>query len=106
MRVGRIDPTGTKIGKAPEPMTDPLLLLRVLVLLGVANGVPVLARKLCKNRFAALLDGGVHFADGRPLFGSSKTIRGVAASIVLTSVTAAILGFDWSLGASLAGLSM
>ena len=34
-------------------MTDPLLLFRVLVLLGVANGVPVLARKLCKNRFAA-----------------------------------------------------
>ena len=87
-------------------MTDPLLFLRVLVLLGVANGAPVLIRKLLKSCFAAPLDGGLQFVDGRPLFGASKTIRGVVASIVFTSLTAAVLGFDLSLGASLAALSM
>jgi CDP-diglyceride synthetase len=87
-------------------MADPLLLLRVLVLLGIANGVPVLARKLFKNCLAAPLDNGVKFLDGRPLFGASKTIRGVVASIALTSLIGLALGFDLSLGASLAGLSM
>jgi CDP-2,3-bis-(O-geranylgeranyl)-sn-glycerol synthase len=87
-------------------MTDPLLLFQVLVLLGVANGVPVLARKLCKDWLAVPLDGGVKFLDGQPLFGASKTIRGIAASIVLTALIGVSLGFDVSLGASLAGLSM
>src|SRR4026209_3023585 len=87
-------------------MTDPLLVLQVLVLLGVANGVPVVATKLCKKLLAAPLDGGLQFFDGRPLFGASKSLRGIVASIAITSLVAAILGFDWSLGAALAGLSM
>jgi CDP-2,3-bis-(O-geranylgeranyl)-sn-glycerol synthase len=87
-------------------MADPLLLLRMLLLLGVANGVPVLATKLCKNSLAAPLDGGLKFLDGRALFGASKTLRGVVASIVLTSLVGVILGFEWSLVALLAGLSM
>jgi hypothetical protein len=87
-------------------MTDPLLLLQMLVLLGIANGAPVLLRKLFKNWLAAPLDGDVKFLDGHPLFGASKTIRGVVASIALTALIGAVLGFDLSFGASLAGLSM
>jgi CDP-2,3-bis-(O-geranylgeranyl)-sn-glycerol synthase len=87
-------------------MTDPLLVLQVLVLLGVANGVPVVATKLCKKLLTAPLDGGLQFFDGRPLFGVSKSLRGIVASIAITSLVGAILGFDWSLGAALAGLSM
>ena len=91
--------------RCDQPMTDGLLLLQLLVLLGIANGAPVLLRKLFKNWLAAPLDGGVKFFDG-PFFGPSKTIRGVVASIVLTSFSAAMLGWDWSLGAWLAVLSM
>jgi hypothetical protein len=87
-------------------MTDPLLVFRVLVLLGVANGVPVLATRLCKKRFATPLDGGLQFFDGEPIFGPSKTIRGIVASIVVTALIALFLGFDVSLGAALAALSM
>src|SRR5262245_54655441 len=87
-------------------MTDPLLLFRVLVLLGVANGVPVLVTRLCKHRFAMPLDGGLQFPDGEPIFGPSKPVRGVVASIVVTALIGLVLGFDVTIGAMLAGLSM
>src|SRR5262245_2563601 len=87
-------------------MTDPLLLLRLLVLLGVANGAPVLASRVFKEWLARPVDGGLQFVDGKPIFGVSKTLRGLVASIILTSFVAPLLGFDLSLGASLALLSM
>ena len=87
-------------------MTDPLLLLRLLLLLGVANGTPVLVRKVLKDRFAAPIDGGFEFFDGRPILGTSKTVRGIVASILMTSIIGILLGFDFWLGASLASLSM
>ena len=87
-------------------MTDPLLLFRVLVLLGVANGVPLLATRLFKNKFASPLDRGLQFFDGEPIFGPSKTTRGVVASIGVTALVALVLGFDVAIGAMLAGLSM
>jgi hypothetical protein len=87
-------------------MTDPLLLLRLLLLLGVANGMPVLARKVLKDGLAAPLDGGLKFFDGRALFGPSKTIRGIVVSIAFTSVVGLFLGFDLWVGAALAALSM
>ena len=87
-------------------MTDPLLILRLLLLLGVANGTPVLVRKVLKDRFAAPLDGGLQFFDGRPILGTSKTIRGIVASILMTSIIGILLGFDFWLGASLASFSM
>ena len=54
-----------------------LLIIQVLLLLGVANGTPIFARKLFGELFDAPLDGGIKFRDGRPLFGSSKTVRGI-----------------------------
>jgi CDP-2,3-bis-(O-geranylgeranyl)-sn-glycerol synthase len=78
----------------------------LLLLLGIANGMPVLARKMCKDRLATPVDGGIAFVDGRPLFGRSKTIRGVVVSIAFTSVIGLLLGFDLSIGAALASLSM
>jgi CDP-2,3-bis-(O-geranylgeranyl)-sn-glycerol synthase len=76
-----------------------MLIGRLVVLLAMANGAPVLAKKLMGNRFAAPLDGGIRFMDGRPLFGSSKTIRGIVLSVVTTSLAAPLAGLDWKLGA-------
>ena len=87
-------------------MGSTLLLLKVLVLLGVANGAPIIATKLFKHRLAMPLDGGLRLRDGRPLFGESKTIRGIVVSIVCTAVAAALFGFDLILGAELAAASM
>jgi CDP-archaeol synthase len=88
-------------------MQDHVLLLgQVLVLLGVANGAPVFATWLFGKRFGAPLDGGLKFPDGRPLFGPSKTVRGLVLSIACTTLAAALLGFEWIAGAGLAAASM
>lgn len=87
-------------------MLDPIPILRVLLLLGVANGVPVLATKFLKDRFGTPLDLGLTLPDGRPLFGASKTIRGLVLSIACTALAAIPLGFDWATGAGLAAASM
>ncbi len=54
------------------------LLLQLLILLVVANGTAVVAKKLFGGAFARPLDGGALFVDSQPLFGPSKTIRGLA----------------------------
>jgi CDP-2,3-bis-(O-geranylgeranyl)-sn-glycerol synthase len=69
------------------------LLSRVdlLVLVTIANGAPVVAKKLLGSRFALALDGGKTFFDGHPILGPSKTIRGIAVSIVASVVSAPLL---------------
>jgi CDP-2,3-bis-(O-geranylgeranyl)-sn-glycerol synthase len=85
---------------------DHLLLLRLMVLLGIANGAPIIATKLLGTHLAAPLDGGLRLRDGAPLFGESKTIRGVVASIGCSALAAPLLGFDWMVGAGFAAVSL
>ena len=80
--------------------------LQLLVLLGVANGAPILAKKLLQDRFSMPVDSGLTLPDGEPLFGASKTARGVILSIVCTTGAAILLRMDWSIGATMAGTSM
>ncbi len=68
-----------------------MILLKFLLLVVIANGAPILAQKVFQNRFNQPLDHSIRFFDGRPLLGHSKTYRGVLASIVMTSIAAAIL---------------
>lgn len=51
-------------------------ILQALALLALANGTPVVAKKLFGSRAALPIDVGVQFWDGRPLFGTAKTVRG------------------------------
>ena len=66
----------------------PFLIAQILVLLILANGVPIIAKKILGAALAHFLDGGITLADGQPLFGHSKTIRGVVLSIVVTTLGA------------------
>jgi hypothetical protein len=81
-------------------MTAPQL-LSILLLLGVANGSPIFARRLLKERFTAPIDGGRKLPDGQPVFGSSKTVRGLVVSLCSTTLIALVLGFEWSIGTSI-----
>jgi CDP-2,3-bis-(O-geranylgeranyl)-sn-glycerol synthase len=77
-----------------------------LALLTLANGAPVVAKKVFGAHFARPLDAGVLLFDGRAVFGSSKTIRGIIASVVVTAIGAVFLGLDSELGALVAAVAM
>ena len=85
---------------------QPVLILQFLVLLTVANGIPVIARKLFGNIFAQPLDGGVIFLDRRPLLGSAKTIRGILFSTIITTISAPLIGLEWKTGFVVAIMAM
>jgi hypothetical protein len=57
----------------------------------IANGFPVIGGKLFDTQFSQPLDRGVVFVDGRPVFGQSKTIRGVILSLLATAASAPVL---------------
>jgi len=79
------------------------LIFQLLVLLVVANGAPVLVKKALGDQLAQPFDGGAVLPDGRPLFGSSKTVRGVVSSFLATPLVASLMGFQWEVGAFVAG---
>lgn len=81
-------------------MTEFLL----LVLLLVANSSPMLVSMVLRERWNRPLDGGMRLSDGQPLFGRSKTVRGLVTAISSTGLLAPLLGFPWWLGA-LVGLA-
>lgn len=85
---------------------QPLAIVQALTLLAVANTIPVIATKLLGARFAWPLDFGFTFFDGRPLFGQSKSIRGLALSIVGTAAVAPIIGLQAKTGALLAAIAL
>ncbi len=72
--------------------------VRLLTLLAVANTAPLLAKRWFQSRWAAPLDGGLTFVDGRPLLGPSKTWRGVAAAIAACAALAPCLGLPLQAG--------
>jgi hypothetical protein len=75
------------------------LILQFTVLLILANGSPVLAKGMFGKHFSYPLDAGLIMSDGRPLFGPSKTIRGVVSSVVVTSIASGLIGQSVAIGA-------
>lgn len=84
----------------------PIIELKLLVLLIIGNGVPILAHKLLGERWAYPLDAGLLFVDGQPLLGESKTLRGVLCAIVMTGAAAPLLGLAVAQGCLLGALAM
>ena len=85
---------------------DPVAILQLLVLLGVANGAPVIAKKLLGGFLAQPLDGNARFIDRRPLFGPSKTRRGVLISVAATAAAAPLVGIGWPVGVLIGATAM
>ncbi|HKM70463.1 MAG TPA: CDP-archaeol synthase [Stellaceae bacterium] len=84
----------------------PVPILQLLILLMLANGTPLVARKILGERFSYPLDRGVEFVDGRPLFGRSKTIRGVVLAVLVTMAGAPLIGLGWEIGLLVGTLAM
>mgnify|MGYP000079353769 CR=1 FL=1 len=78
----------------------------VLIILGLANGAPILAARVFSNRFVQPIDGGRIAFDGHPWLGSSKTWRGLLCAYVLALPVALWLGFSAMMSFNMISLSM
>ena len=82
------------------------LLARLLILLAVANGAPIVAKRFFGEHCSKPIDWGATFIDGRSVFGSSKTIRGILSSIIATTASAPLLGYGPEIGGLIAVAAM
>lgn len=83
-----------------------MLEIELILLLLTANGTPIIFRWLAGPRFTWPLDGGVLLTDGQPLFGKNKTLSGLVAAIVCTSLLAWLIGWSPWLGLLFASSAM
>jgi CDP-diglyceride synthetase len=83
-----------------------LAVAQLLVLLALANGSPVIAKRIFGKSCSWPLDGNIKFVDGRPLFGASKTVRGILIAIFITSACAPLVGLDLTIGFVVATTAM
>jgi CDP-diglyceride synthetase len=84
----------------------PFAIGQLLFLLMLANGTPVIAKKILGARYSYPLDCGLKFADGRPLLGHSKTIRGIVLAVIVTTAGAPLVGLAWEVGLLVGGFAM
>ena len=75
-----------------------MLEIELILLLMTANGAPIIFRWLSGARYAWPLDAGLKLADGRPLFGASKTLLGLLAALLCTTLLAWLMGWSPLLG--------
>lgn len=89
-------------------MTDisVVCIVQALLLLLVANGAPVLVNNLLGHRYDGAVDGGCKWVDGRPLFGFTKTWRGLIAAVVSTGGVALLLDLTPWIGMLVGGCAM
>jgi CDP-2,3-bis-(O-geranylgeranyl)-sn-glycerol synthase len=69
-------------------------LFHLLLLIIIANGAPILIRVLLNDGFKLAVDFGQKLPDNKPVFGSSKTWRGILAALLITSFAAWLLGYS------------
>lgn len=83
-----------------------MAILQLIFLIGIANLTPILAHGVCGRRWGRPIDGGVRFFDGRPLFGRSKTVRGVLTAIFVTGFAGMAVGLSFKLGVLIGAMAM
>lgn len=83
-----------------------LMMLKLLLLLMVANGAPILAQRILKHRWNTPVDGGRLWRDGHRVLGSSKTWRGLTTGLVSCAIVAGLLGYSVLFGVLFGTLSL
>lgn len=82
----------------------PVLQLAALVTL--ANSAPVLAQHVMGDLWQQPIDNAVVLRDGHPLFGRSKTWRGLVAASLACALVAPLLAWSWQIGFAVGALAM
>lgn len=83
-----------------------VLEFKLLLILITANGIPIILRRCLGDTFSRPIDGGLLLADGYPLFGSTKTWRGILAGTTGAAFVAPLLGFSILFGIAFGVLSL
>jgi hypothetical protein len=83
-----------------------MLEVKLLLVIMVANGVPVLLHWGLRDKLACPVDFGYILANGQPLLGSSKTWRGILGAILITPGASLLLGLGIQTGLIIAALAM
>ncbi len=79
---------------------------RVVFFLFLVNSLPPLVSVFLGDRYGFAVDGGKMWLDGRPIFGSHKTIRGIAAGVAGGILFFPLLGVSWWVAGGAALLAM
>ncbi len=79
---------------------------KILLVLFIANGAPIILRTLLDKRFDWPVDGGGVWPDGKPLLGPSKTWRGIAGALLASTAAAWVLGLGVRAGLAIGALAM
>ena len=74
------------------------IIVQLLILLNLANGSPIVAKRIIGNRLSVPLDCNANFLDGRAVFGASKTLRGLVVAILTTGLGALLIGLNLKTG--------
>lgn len=82
-----------------------MLEIKLWMLLLIANGSPIAARRALGARWARPVDGGRRWR-GQPLFGPSKTWRGLVIAVLMSTLAAPWLGLSWQNGFVIGSLAM
>ena len=80
--------------------------LKLLLLILIANGVPVIATAVCGQWGARPLDSGRKLSDGQRLWGDSKTWRGLLLALSITGLAALALGLPALIGVIIGAAAM
>ena len=80
--------------------------LQILIILLAANGAPVIAALFFRTRGQLAIDLGRQLPDGHPLFGSSKTWRGLAAALLASCALSLFFGYGPVFGLISGALAM
>lgn len=83
-----------------------LLELKLLVLIVGANAAPILANHVARWLPATPVDLGFNFIDKKPLFGTSKTWRGLACALLFGALLGGLLKFPVTLSLGVVSLAM
>ncbi len=82
------------------------MFIETLLLALITNGAPILIWRVVGSRANWPVDFGLRLPDGNPLFGESKTWRGVAGAILAGALCAPVMGIDATVGAAFGVLAM
>lgn len=74
-----------------------LLEFHLLLVIIAANAAPILATHIGRRIPGQAVDNGLRLRDGNPLFGASKTWRGLFSALILSMLVGAALRLDTSL---------